>query len=143
LYGTKCRLSIIWDNPVHKITLGTKLLKDMEQEMVKIRHKFKAAQDRKKRYGERKITHKEFKVGDHMYLKVKPKRGYLMMGTCAKLAPLYYGPFDVLERVGLVAYTISFPPTVRTHNELDVSLLKKYVNESNHVIDWTMIQVEP
>jgi ribosomal protein L21E len=53
----------------------------MEQAMIKIRKNLKVAQDRKKSYAERKRTHKEFKVGDHVYLRVKPKRiskdGYL------------------------------------------------------------------
>jgi hypothetical protein len=115
----------------------------MEQAMIKIRKNLKVAQDRKKSYADNKRTHKEFKVGDHVYLRVKPKRRSLRMGTCAKLAPHYCGPFEVLERVGPVAYRLSLPPTVRAHNVFHVSLLKKYVHDSNHVIDWTVIQVEP
>jgi hypothetical protein len=74
---------------------------------------------------------------------VKTKRISIRMGTCAKLVPRYFGPFEVLKRIGLVAYKLSLTPTVKAHNVLHVPLLKKYVHDYNHVIDWTMIQVEP
>jgi hypothetical protein len=67
----------------------------------------------------------------------------LRMGSCAKMAPLYYGPFEILYRVGPVAYGLELPPTMKAHNVFHVSLLKKYVHDSNHIIDWSVIQVEP
>ena len=46
LYGRRCRTPVTWDNPVNRIVLGPELLKEMEQEVVKIRQNLKAAQDR-------------------------------------------------------------------------------------------------
>ena len=61
------------------------------------------------------------------------------MGTCSKIAPQFCGPFEILDRVGLVAYILALPPTIKAHNVFHVSLLKKYVHESNHIIDWYVI----
>jgi hypothetical protein len=42
-------------------------------------------------------------VGDHVFLKVKAKTSSLKLGNCSKLATRYYGLFEILERIGLVA----------------------------------------
>jgi hypothetical protein len=57
LYGKKCRVPIIWDSPVDRITLGLELLKEMDQSMIKIRRNLKIAQDRKKSYENSKRNH--------------------------------------------------------------------------------------
>jgi hypothetical protein len=64
------------------------------------------------------------------------------MGACDKLGPQYCGPFEVLDRMGPVDYRLAFPPTVKAYNFFHVSLLNKYVHDSNHIIDWSVIQVE-
>ena len=67
----------------------------------------------------------------------------MKLGICAKLSPRYCGSFEVLERIGLVAYRLALLASTRAHNVFHVSLLKKYVHEPNHMIDWNVIQVEP
>ena len=51
------------------------------------------------------------------------------MGDCAKLASRYCGPFEILDRVGLVAYKLAVPPIVKAHNVFHVFLLNKYVHD--------------
>ena len=86
--------------------------------------------------------HTEFKVGDHVFLKVKANRSSLKLGSCAKLETRFCGPFEIIERIGLVSYMIAFPASMYVHNVFHVSLLKKYIPNANHVIDWNVIQVE-
>ena len=52
-------------------------------------------------------------------------------------------PFEVLERIGPVAYRLALPASTRAHNVFHVSLINKYVDDPNHVIKWDVIQVEP
>ena len=78
-----------------------------------------------------------------MFVKVKPKKISFKLGSCAKLARKYCGPFEILARVGPVAYQLAFPPNLRIHNVFHISILKKYIHDATHVIDWNLIQVEP
>jgi hypothetical protein len=61
------------------------------------------------------------------------------MGAYANMEPQYCGPFEVLDRMGPV---LTLPPTVKAHNVFNVSLLKKYVHDANHIIAWYMIHVQ-
>jgi hypothetical protein len=81
-------------------------------------------------------------VGDHVFLKVKANRSSLKLGSCSKLAARFCGPFEILERIGPVAYMLALPASMTVHNVFHVSLLKKYIPDANHVIDWNVIQVE-
>jgi hypothetical protein len=88
----------------------------------------KIAQDRQKSCVDRKITPGEFKDEDHVYVRVRPRKSFLRMGSCAKLEPRYCGPFEVLYRVGPVAYRISPPPTVRCCDVIWIVRSRKVVD---------------
>jgi hypothetical protein len=73
---------------------------------------------------------------------VNPKKISLKLGSCTKMAARFCGPFEILDRIGLVAYMLALPASMNVHNVFHVSLLEKYVHDPNHVIDWCLIQVE-
>ena len=97
LYGRRCRTPVTWDNPVNRAVLGPELLKEMEQEIVKIRQNLKVAHDRQKSYADKHRVNQEFSVGDHIYLQVRAMKSSLKLGSCAKLSPRYCGPFKCLK----------------------------------------------
>ena len=59
------------------------------------------------------------------------------------MAPRYCGPFEILSRIGQVAYQLALPPNLRVHNVFHISILKKYVHDATHVVNWNVVQVEP
>jgi hypothetical protein len=143
LYDIKSTNPISWDNPIERLMVGSEMLQEMENMVRKVQQNLKEAQDRHKSYADQKRRHLEFQVGDHVYLKVKAQKSSLKLGNCAKLAPRFCGPFELLARIGPVAYQIALLANLRVHNVFHISLLKKYVHDPTHMIDWNLVQVEP
>ena len=66
-------------------------------------------------------------MGDHVFLKVMPKRGVIRFSKRDKLSLRYIGPFKILERVGTVAYRLALPLSLLSvHAVFHVSMLQKY-----------------
>ena len=85
----------------------------------------------------------EFEVGDHVFLKVMPKRGVVRFGKRWKLLPRFIGPFEILERIGTVAYELALPPNISgVHEVFHVSMLRRYTSDPAHVVDWGEIEVD-
>jgi hypothetical protein len=81
-------------------------------------------------------------VGYHVFLKVKANKISLKLGNCSKLVAHYCGSFEILDRIGSVAYMIALSASMSVDNVFLVLFLKKYIPDVNHVIDWNVIQVE-
>ena len=80
---------------------------------------------------------------DHVFLKVMPNRGVIRFGKRGKLSPRYIGPFEVLEKVGIVAYRLALPPSLSSvHDVFHVSMLQKYALDPTHVVDWGELVVD-
>ena len=85
----------------------------------------------------------EFEVGDHVSLKVNPKRGVVRFGKHEKLSPRFIGPFEILERMGTVAYRLTLSPSMSgVHEVFHVSMLREYTPDPAHVVVWGHIDVD-
>ena len=74
---------------------------------------------------------------DHVFLKVMPKRIMVRFNNWGKLSSRYIRPFEVLERVGMVAYQLALLPNLSSvHAIFHVSMLRKYTPNLTHVVDW-------
>jgi len=62
------------------------------------------------------MVFKEFHILEHTYLRINPKKSSLRIGSCAKLEPQYCEPFEILERIVLVAYRLALLPMVKVHD---------------------------
>ena len=86
----------------------------------------------------------EFKVRDFVFLKISPTKRVIRFGSRGKLSPRFIGHFEILERVGEVAYRLAFPPSLDgVHKVFHVSQLKKYVRNDSHVLDHSKLELRP
>ena len=143
LYGRPCRSSICWTEVGESSISGPDLIRDTSDTVGIIRKRLLTAQSRQKSYADVRRRPLEFKAGDHVFLKVMPKRGVIRFSKKGKLLPRYIGPFEVLERVGAIAYRLALPPSLSTvHEVFHVSMLQKYTPDPTHIVDWGELVVD-
>ncbi|XP_074277497.1 uncharacterized protein LOC141601129 [Silene latifolia] len=115
----------------------------MIEQIQLIRQKMRAAQDRQKSYADLHRRDIEFAVGDKVLLKVSPMRGVMRFGKKGKLSQKFIGPYEILDRVGEVAYRLALPPALdRVHNVFHVSQLRKYVSDPSHILEMENIELD-
>ena len=112
------------------------LIRDTSEKVSLIRKRLLTAQSQQKSYADVRRRPLEFEVGDHVFLKVMPKRGVVRLSKRGKLSPLFIRPFKILERVGTVAYWLALPPSMSgVHEVFYVSMLRRYTPDLAHVVD--------
>ena len=106
---------------------GLDLIRDTSEKVSLIRQRLLTAQSRQKSYADVRRRPLEFEVGNHVFLKVMPKRGVVRFGKCRKLLPRFIGIFKILEMVGTIVYWLALPPSMSgVHEVFYVSVLGKY-----------------
>ncbi|GJR96252.1 putative reverse transcriptase domain-containing protein [Tanacetum coccineum] len=134
-------VSIISDRDGSQL-IGPELVQETTEKIVQIRERLKTARSRQKCYADRRRKPLEFQVGDRVLLRVSPWKGVVRFGKRGKLAPRFVGPFEIVERIGPVAYRLRLPQELSCiHDVFHVSNLKKCLAESDIQIPLEEIRV--
>jgi hypothetical protein len=110
--------------------------------VIQIRQRLKEAQDRQKSDVDAHRTDRSYKVGDQVFIRVKPHKSTIQFRKGTKLSPRFIEPFKIQEKIGLIAYHLLLPPHLhKTHNVFHVSVLRHYVADESHKPNWKEMQV--
>ncbi|GJU14541.1 putative reverse transcriptase domain-containing protein [Tanacetum coccineum] len=143
IYGRKCRPPVLWAEIGEGSLIGPELVQETTNKIVVIKEKLQAARARQKSYADSGRKMIEYKVGENVLLKVSPWKGVMRFGKKGKLAPRYVGPFEILERIGPVAYRLSLPEElIGVHDTFHVSNLKKCLGNANLHVPLNEIKID-
>ncbi|GJU55649.1 putative reverse transcriptase domain-containing protein [Tanacetum coccineum] len=143
LYGRKCRSPIMWAEVGEGQLIGPELVQETTEKISQIKDRLKAARDRQKSYADKRRKPLEFSVGDYVLLKVSPWKGVVRFGKKGKLAPRFVGPFEIVEKVGPVAYRLDLPEELNgVHDTFHVSNLKKCLADPTLQVPLDEIRVD-
>ena len=106
--------------------------------MEKAKQNLKTTQDKKQSYLYFKRVDRDFQVGDNVYLKIKLKISTLNIRKFAKLYPRFCIAFETLSRIWPIVYQLVLLDNIKVQN-FYISWSKKYVHNSNQIIDWVSI----
>ncbi|KAJ8771673.1 hypothetical protein K2173_026850 [Erythroxylum novogranatense] len=135
LYGRQCRSPLYWDEEGVRMIESPELIQDTVDKVKLIRSRIKVAQDRQKSYVDQHRREMEYNVGDRVFLRVSPWRGVLRFGKKGKLSPRYISPYEIIERIGPLAYRLALPSEMsQLHDVFHMSILRRYRSDPTHVI---------
>ncbi|KAL5825263.1 hypothetical protein ACOSQ3_021326 [Xanthoceras sorbifolium] len=135
LYGRKCRTPVCWDEVGERKLIGPEIVQITSEKVRIIRDRLKIASDRQKSYADNRRRDLELQVGDKVFLRISPWKGVLRFEKRGKLSSKYIGPYEIVERIGEVAYWLQLPSELaRIHDVFHVSMLRKYIADPSHVL---------
>ncbi|XP_074352783.1 uncharacterized protein LOC141691931 [Apium graveolens] len=109
-----------------------------------IRKRLVVAQQRQKKYADQTRKDREYELGDSVLLKVSPWKGVMRFGEKGKLSPRFIRRFEILKRIGPLAYELTLAPNLQqVHNVFNVSMLRKYHADARYVIEYEHVDLQP
>ena len=143
LYGRSCRSPLCWTEVGERSITGPDLIRNTFEKVSLILQRLLTAQSRQKSYADVRRRPLEFEVGDHVFLKVMPKRGVVGSGKRGKLSSRFIGLFEILEKIDTIAYRLALLPSMTgVHEVFHVSMLRKHTPDPTHIVDWGQIEVD-
>ena len=133
LYGRRCRTPIHWHETGERKYLGPELVDQATEAIQKLQQRMKSSQNRQKSYADRHRRPLEFEVGDQVFVRISTMRGVMRFVEKGKLSPRFVGPFEILERVGKLAYRLAL---TGIHKVFHVSMLRKYVSDPSYILKY-------
>ena len=144
LYGRKCRTPLCWTELSERKVIDPNLIQETEEKVKMIRERLKVAKDRHTSYTDMKRKDIRYEVSEKVFLKVSPWKKVMRFGNKSKLSPRFIGPYEVIEKVGSVAYKLALPPDLeKIHNVFHVSMLRRYRSDPSHVVSSETIELRP
>ncbi|GKE38507.1 hypothetical protein Tco_1461912, partial [Tanacetum coccineum] len=134
---------VLWAEIGESSLIGLQLVQETTNKVVVIKENLQAIRDRQKSYADNRRKPLEFEVRDSVLLKVSPWKGVILFGKRGKLAPSYVGPFEILKRIGPIAYRLRLPEELsRVHDTFHVSNLKKCLADASLHVPLDEIKVD-
>nr|GEW50342.1 putative reverse transcriptase domain, ribonuclease H-like domain, aspartic peptidase domain protein [Tanacetum cinerariifolium] len=143
LYGKKCCSPTMWVEIGEGHLIEPELVQETTEKISQIKDRLKAARDRQKSYADKRRKPLEFSVGDYVLLKVSPWKGVVRFRKKGKLAPRFVKPFEIIEKLGPVAYQLDLPEELNgVHDRFHLSNLKKCLADPTLQVPLDEIQVD-
>ncbi|XP_070054243.1 uncharacterized protein [Nicotiana tomentosiformis] len=131
-----------WFDQSEEKLLGTDLVQDALEKVKLIQDQLRTVQSRQKSFGDRKVHDVVFIVGERVLLQISPMKGVVRFGKKVKLSPSYIRPFEILVRIGEMAYKFALQPSLAAvHPLFHISMLRKYHGDPSHVLDFSSVQL--
>ncbi|KAK8931221.1 hypothetical protein KSP39_PZI016563 [Platanthera zijinensis] len=131
LYGQPPPLHLPYIAASSMVDTVDRSLAARECTLASLKQQLQHAQNRMKQQADRHRVEREYHTGSWVYVRLQPYRQTsLRPHANQKLAPRYFGPFRILQRVGPVAYKLLLPDGCRLHHTFHVSQLKAHVGNA-------------
>ncbi|KAL0290521.1 UNVERIFIED_CONTAM: Transposon Tf2-11 polyprotein [Sesamum angustifolium] len=134
------QMEFAYNNNFHS-SVGPELVRQTVDKIQTVKKCLKAAQDRQKSYADKHCREMEYEVGEKVFLKVSPWRGILRFGKQGKLSPRYIGPYEILERVGPLAYRLALPAELSQIHDVSRFYVTTIRSDPSHILHEPEIEV--
>ncbi|KAA0050169.1 Ty3/gypsy retrotransposon protein [Cucumis melo var. makuwa] len=134
VYGRQPPTIVSYGRSPSKNSTVEEMLQERDIILVSLREHLRLAQEQMKLYADRKRRDVEFAVGEYVLLRIRPYRQITVRSRRnEKLAPRFFGPYEIIEKIGPVAYRLQLPENSRIHPVFHVSQLRKLVGQHENI----------